>query len=260
MGCSGSKESRRGYQSPPIAPEPPETDDSKPEALLSASTSTKTADFHTHTTDASSFDGFKGGVRSLPSLGESNPRSDGGSELGSMSLFSASASSKRSGGGGFGFSGEKLSEHSDEEDMDEDFEDDDTRPSTTGEGAAAAAAETPDALEGAPEAAGEGPGFSPLASDASPSRRRTSDAGAPASAPVARCVMRACIVAGKLSCHRCTQTFFGVVFCTTEYTKLWGNNQPKEPGSLFAVLHYTCTEYHTAVLHDSTPTLSYAQR
>ena len=82
--------------------------------------------FDSHTTEASSNLGFRGSgpsFHSLPSTSESFARSDGGgsSDMGSMSLFSAS--SKRS-IGGFGV-GEKLSELSDEEGFEEDFEDTD---------------------------------------------------------------------------------------------------------------------------------------
>lgn len=180
MGCSASKAGGgvrgRGHQSPPIAPEPTDVDDNKPEAWLSAATSTKT-DFHTHTTESSSFYGFKGGGRSLASLGstaESNPRSEGGSELGSVSLFSTS--SKRSGGfGGFGgFGGEKLSEHSDEEGFEEDFEDDDKQPTPSSASAAAATAPL----------GAKRPGLAPLKAEVSPSRRRSADVDAPA--PAAR--------------------------------------------------------------------------
>ncbi|CAN0118651.1 unnamed protein product, partial [Laminaria digitata] len=119
----------------PIAPEPVEIDDSKPEALQSAPIASK-PNFHTHITETSSFYGFKGGGRSSTSFAStvgstSNPRSEGGSEreMGPLSL--ASASSRRSSGfsGGGGVGGEKLSEQSDEEAFEEeDFEDDDERP------------------------------------------------------------------------------------------------------------------------------------
>lgn len=97
----------------PPAPEAVEDDSKRPESS-----------FNTHTTQAwSSFSGpsFGGSgpsFQSLPSTTGSNPRSDGDSDIGSMSLFSAS--SKRSGAGGFS----KLSELSDEEGFEEDFEED----------------------------------------------------------------------------------------------------------------------------------------
>lgn len=175
MGCATSKETGvlgRGHQSPPIAPEPTQVEDGdskRPEALLSAVPSTKTV-FNTHTTQASSFYGFKGGGRSLASLGSTadNARSEGGSELGSMSVFSSS-SKERATFGGFG--GEKLSELDNEEEFEEDFEDfDEKRP-------------TPSAAKLLPGAKRPG-GLAPLKSEASPSGRR-SDVGA----PVARCVL-----------------------------------------------------------------------
>ena len=113
MGCSGSKEEVSEPTSRPArieTPIPEREDDHK--------TSTKT--FDTHTTEASSYLGFRGpSFQSLPSTTGSNPRSEGGSDIGSISIFSAS--SKRSGGFGVG---EKLSELSDEEGFEEDFEED----------------------------------------------------------------------------------------------------------------------------------------
>lgn len=198
MGCSLSKETN-----PPIAPEPlPDTvsnindskrpepagsnakDGRRPEALLSAATSTKTA-FHTHTTDASSFYGFKGGGRSMNSLGSTaeashHARSEGSSEVGSL----LSSSSKKSGG----FSGNKLCEQSDEEGFEEDFEDDDERPSprtrrTSGAGTASSSKQL---------------GLAPMKSNKSPSlriRAATSPPPAPAAVvrpPVVRCVPHQC--------------------------------------------------------------------
>lgn len=178
MGCATSKETGvlgRGHQSPPIAPEPTQVEDDgdskRPEALLSAAASSK-AVFNTHTTQASSFYGFKGGGRSLASLGSTadNARSEGGSELGSVSVFSSS-SKERGAYGGFG--GEKLSELDNEEEFEEDFEDfDEKQP-------------TPSAAKLLPGAERPG-GLAPLKPEASPSVR-LSDVGAPA--PVARCAL-----------------------------------------------------------------------
>lgn len=171
MGCSTSKErgsvlGRGSTQSPPVAPEPVEVEDHKPEALMSAATSTKASSFHTHSTEASSFYGFKGGGRSLASLGsttaESMPQSEGGSELGSVSLFSSS--SKRS----TGFGADRLSEHSDEEEIDEDFEDDDVEPTTRSESRDTPGAKRPD--------------LDPIKAEMSPSSRTQSKADTSASA------------------------------------------------------------------------------
>eukprot|EP00752_Nemacystus_decipiens_P004430 g4043.t1 len=150
MGCSGSKEevpettSRPARIETPIPiPEREDQDHHK--------TSTKT--FDTHTTEASSYSGFRNSsapsFQSLPSTTGSNPRSEGGSDIGSMSLFSAS--SKRSGGFGVG---EKLSELSDEEGFDEDFEEDfedeeDRSERGRGVGGGARAGERPAALSAA---------------------------------------------------------------------------------------------------------------
>lgn len=134
MGCSGSKEgipettSRPG---PIVTAAMPESEDDH----NNKKTSTKT--FDTHTTEASSYSGFRGSgpsFQSLPSTTGSIPRSEGGSDIGSLSLFSAS--SKRS---GFGV-GEKLSELSDEEGFEEDFEDAEERP---GRGGGARAGDRP---------------------------------------------------------------------------------------------------------------------
>ena len=191
MGCSTSKEAGsvlgRAHPSPPIAPEPVEIDDTKPEALLPAPVASKT-NFHSHITETSSFYGFKGGGRSSTSFAStvgSNPRSEGGSEreLGPLSL--ASASSRRSSGftGGGGVGGEKLSEQSDEEAFEEeDFEDDDERP-TAGPGrindnsgrSVAAAGAGPGRL-GVVERPGQG--LTPLQANLSPSRRHANAVGA----------------------------------------------------------------------------------
>ena len=177
----------RAHPSPPIAPEPVEIDDTKPEALLPAPVASKT-NFHSHITETSSFYGFKGGGRSSTSFAStvgSNPRSEGGSEreLGPLSL--ASASSRRSSGftGGGGVGGEKLSEQSDEEAFEEeDFEDDDERP-TAGPGrindnsgrSVAAAGAGPGRL-GVVERPGQG--LTPLQANLSPSRRHANAVGA----------------------------------------------------------------------------------
>lgn len=178
----------RGHPSPPIAPEPVEVDDAKPEALQSAPVASK-PNFHTHITETSLY-GFKGGGRSSTSFastgGSSNPLTlEGGSELGSLSL--ASATSRRSIGfsGGGSVGGEKLSEQSDEEaSEEEDFEDDDERPTAVGRGRIDADTDRsnagPDAKIGAVERPEQG--LTPLQAELSPSRRRTEDIGANASA------------------------------------------------------------------------------
>lgn len=189
MGCSTSKDTGtvlgRGHPSPPIAPEPVEIDDTKPETLLSAPVASNT-NFHTHITETSSFYGFKGGGRSSTSFAStvgSNPRSEGGSEreLGAPSLPSASSrrSSGFSGGGGVG--GEKLSEQSDEEAFEEeDFEDDDERP-TAGPARINDNARSVGAGAG-PDRLGDverpGQGLTPLQAERSPSRRNADDVGA----------------------------------------------------------------------------------
>lgn len=176
----------RAHPSPPIAPEPVEIDDTKPETLLSAPVASKT-NFHTHITETSSFYGFKGGGRSSTSFAStvgSNPRSEGGSEReGPLSL--ASASSRRSSGfsGSGGVGGEKLSEQSDEEAFEEeDFEDDDERP-TAGPGRINDIAGRRVAAAGAgPAGLGDverqGQGLTPLQAELSPSRKHADDVGA----------------------------------------------------------------------------------
>eukprot|EP00903_Cladosiphon_okamuranus_P017117 g15770.t1 len=167
MGCSGSKEQTPETTSRPrgisIDTRIPESEEDHKKS------STKT--FDTHTTEASSCSVFRGSsgpsFQGLPSTTGSNPRSEGGFDIGSLSL--GSASSKRS---GLGFEvGEKLSELSDEEgfeeDFEEDFEDDEgARRRVGGGGGGGAAAEA----VGGGARAGERPaplsaaGAAPLAS------------------------------------------------------------------------------------------------
>lgn len=170
MGCSGSKgddavKNQRGPQTPSPATKPTEAD-AMPEALLSAIASSTLL-----TTEAGtepSFYGYKGGDQSSASIGESNPprstRSEGFTDT---SLYSTGSSKKS--GGSTGCSGEKLSEHSDEEDIEDDFEDVDERR-TPGRGTVGAVG-TSRAL-GAKRA-----GVSSLAAGASPAHRNSSFAG-----------------------------------------------------------------------------------
>lgn len=128
MGCSSSKPERaEGSASSIPGSRHEDEDEAVPETGGSSKKQPAHRLFHSHTTEASSNLGFRGSgpsVQSFPSTTESFPRSEGGSDMGSMSLFSAS--SKRS-TGGFGI-GEKLSELSDEEGFEEDFEDADEGP------------------------------------------------------------------------------------------------------------------------------------
>lgn len=120
MGCSASTEAGRATlsASPPIVPEPVEPEeehDSRPEVLLTNSKSSKT-ELNTHSTQASSFYGFRGGGRSIGSGSDNNPRSDGSGR--SFATFSSSSKDRGSS------NGEKLSEKDEESDFEEDdFED-----------------------------------------------------------------------------------------------------------------------------------------
>ncbi|CAM9492314.1 unnamed protein product [Pylaiella littoralis] len=130
MGCSGSKKGAEppaaavpSRTSPPAAPEAVQAVQVKDDSKRPQSSS------HTHTTQAwsspsrPSFGGCGPSFQSLPSTTGSNPRSEGDSDIGSMSLFSST--SKRSTGGGFS----KLSELSDEEGFEDDFEEDSEKDS-----------------------------------------------------------------------------------------------------------------------------------
>lgn len=120
MGCSASTEAGRVTQSssPPIAPEPveeEEEDDIRHEIIVTSTATSKT-ELDTHSTQTSSFYGFKGGGRSIGSGSDNNPRSDGSER--SFTTYSTSSKDRGSSSGG------KLSENDEESDFEEaDFED-----------------------------------------------------------------------------------------------------------------------------------------